>query len=180
MFKNQVKSAILNSSESTLYAPQTLGGIRIPEDIIRIARPVTTQQDELLLDLSQLIHDAPEAFPELATLVRARLTTNNGAASVREACERLRWDRHVSMRNALVPLIGRTLLYVYCDLIGMVQLVSRPIDDILGMRISDRKLPGDYAKRLEWCDGRPLSEPPMFRKPVPSIRPVQGDLFEVA
>ena len=85
------------------------------------------------------------------------------------------------MSNDLVPLMGRALLYVHPDLTGMVQLNSLPLDEALGMRVSQKKLPGDYARRLEWCDGRPLTEaPPALKKPVQSVRPAQGELFEDA
>jgi hypothetical protein len=64
----------------------------------------------------------------------------------------------------------------------MVQLIPLPLDETLGMRVSDKKLPGDYAQRLEWSDGRPLTEAPahLLRKPMQSVRPAQGELFEVA
>ncbi len=58
-----------------------------------------------------------------------------------------------------------------------------PLDEALGMRVSQKKLPGDYAKRLEWCDGRPLTEAPArsMKKTVQSARPAQAELFgEVA
>ena len=101
---------------------------------------------------------------------------------MREAFERLRWDSHIQMSNDLVPLMGRALLYTHPDLTGMVQLNSLPLDEALGMRVSEKKLPGDYARRLEWCDGRALTEQPTrsLKKTVQSVRPEQGDLFEVA
>jgi hypothetical protein len=156
--------------------------MRTTDDIIRMAQANTAKQARLLLDFSQLTHDHPELFEQLAELVYSRLETNNRAASVREAFERLRWDIHIRMSNDLVTLMGRALLYVHPDLDGMVKLIPRPIDEMLGMRVSDRKLPGDYAKRLEWCDGRPLAETPTptLKKPVQSVRPAQDELFEVA
>jgi hypothetical protein len=84
------------------------------------------------------------------------------------------------MSNDLAPLMGRALLYLYPDLTGKVQLNSRPLDEALGMRVSDKKLPGDYARRLEWCDGTPLTQPPPFVRSVRPVRPIQGELFEVA
>lgn len=182
MFKNKSKSIILNSSENPLYTPQTMRGIRTPDDIVHMALPTTLKDERLLLDLSQLIHDHSEFFPDLTELLRSQLGRGNRAASVRRHFEELRWERHWSMRNALVPLIGRTLLYVNCDLNGKVELISRPLDDMLGMRVSDKRLPGDYARRLEWCDGRPLTEvpTPTSKKTVQSVRPTQGELFEVA
>jgi hypothetical protein len=173
---------ILPNSKNILSNAQTVERTRTPDDIIRMAQPATPEQERLLLDLSQLIHNHPEFFPELTELVRSQLENGNKAASVRRSFEDLRWDRHWSMRNALVPLIGRTLLYVNCDLNGKVELISRPLDDMLGMRVSDKKLSGDYAGRLEWCDGRPLTEAPAPtpKKTVQSVRPAQGELFEVA
>ncbi len=128
MFKNQSKSIILNSSEITLYTSQTLAGMRTPDDIIRMALPTTLKDKRLVLDLSQLIHNHPEFFPDLTELLRSQLGGGNRAASVRRHFEDLRWERHWSMRNALVPLIGRTLLYVNCDMNGMVQLNPVPLD----------------------------------------------------
>lgn len=170
----------LPNSEVILPNAQAVENTRIPDDIIRMAQPATLKDERLLLDLSHLIHNHPEFFPDMTELLRSQLGSGNRAASVRRHFEELRWERHWSMRNALVPLIGRTLLYVNCDLNGMLQLIPRPIDETLGMRISEKKLPGDYARRLEWCDGRPLAQAATVRKPVQSIRPAQGGLFEVA
>jgi hypothetical protein len=154
--------------------------MRTTNDIIRMAQPTTAKQAQLLLDFSQLMHDHPGLFEQLAELVYSRLATGSRAASVREAFERLRWDIHIRMSNDLVTLMGRALLYVHPDLTGMVKLNSRPIDAALGMRVSPKKLPGDYARRLEWYDGRPLTEAPALKKTVQSVRPNQGELFEVA
>jgi hypothetical protein len=170
----------LHPAEGILSIAQTVGGTRTPDDIIRMAQPATMKEERLLLDFSQLAHGHPEALPQMAALVRSRSAMSNRAASVREAFERVRWDHHLSMRNALVPLVGRVLLYVYCDLNGIVKLNPVPLDAALGMRVSERKLPGDYARRLEWCDGRPLIDAPTLRKPVQSVRPAQRELFEVA
>jgi hypothetical protein len=155
--------------------------MRTTDDIILMAKPTTAKQARLVLDFSQLTHDHPELFEQLAGLVYSRLEKNSRAASVREAFERLRYDIHIRMSNDLVPLIGRALLYVHPDLIGTVKLNPRPLDEALGMRVSQKKLPGDYARRLLWCDGRPLTEaPPAMKKPVQSVRPAQGALFEDA
>lgn len=156
-------------------------GTRTPDDIIRMAQLHTMQQERLLLDLSQLMHDHPEVIPSLAEMVYSRLGDNR-AASVHECFERLRWDMHWHMPNSLAPLLARVVLYTHPDLNGMVRVVPVPLDEALGMRVSDRKLPGDYARRLEWIDGRPLTEapPPAQKKPVQSVRPAPGALFEVA
>jgi hypothetical protein len=156
--------------------------MRRVDDLITLAIPQTAKQERLLLDLAQLTQDHPELFERLAELVYFRAETNNRAASVREAFERLRWDIHLHMSNDLVPLLGRALLYAHPHLTGMVQVNPLPLDEALGMRVSDRKLPGDYARRLEWIDGRPLTEPPppMLKKQPQSIKPAQGALFEVA
>lgn len=157
--------------------------MRSIDDLITLATPQTPKQERLLLGFSQLTHDNPGLFERVAELVFSRLATNNRAASVREAWERARWDSHTSMSNDLVPLMGRALLYVHPDLNGMVKLNTRPLDEVLGMRVSQKKLPGDYARRLEWCDGRPLTEAPAIspKKTVQSVRPAQAELFgEVA
>ena len=156
--------------------------MRTTDDIICMARTTTAKQARLVLDFSQLTHDHPELFEQLAELVYSRLETNNRAASVRESFERLRWNSHIQMSNDLAPLMGRALLYVHPDLTGMVKLNPTPLDEALGMRISQKKLPGDYARRLEWCDGRPLTEEPthLRKKPVQSVRPAQSGLFEDA
>ena len=59
--------------------------MRTTDDIICMARPTTAKHARLLLDFSQLTHDHPELFEQLAGLVYSRLETNNRAASVREA-----------------------------------------------------------------------------------------------
>lgn len=149
-------------------------------DLITLAHPATAKEARLLLDFSQLTHDHPGLLEQLAELVYSRLTDNR-AASVREAFERLRWDIHIRMSNDLVTLMGRALLYVHPDLNGMVKLNPVPLDEALGMRVSQKKLPGDYARRLEWCEGRPLEAPtPTLKQNVQSVRPTQGELFEVA
>lgn len=176
MSKNQTEPTILRSSENSLGTPRT----RTPDDIIRNAQPTTMSQERLLRDFSQLTHDHTEVIPRLAELVYSRLEDNR-AASVHECSERLRWDMRWRLANSLVPLLSRVLLYVYPDLNGKVQLVPVPLDEALGMRVSSKKLPGDYARRLEWCDGQPLEAPmPTQKKNVQSVRPAQGELFEVA
>jgi hypothetical protein len=152
-------------------------------DLITIATPQTPKQELLLRDFSQLTHDHPGLFELVAELMYSRLATPHRAASVREAWERARWDIHIRMSNDLVTLMGRALLYVHPDLSGMVKVNPVPLDEALGMRVSQKKLPGDYAKRLEWCDGRPITEAPAHsqKKPVQSARPAQAELFgEVA
>jgi hypothetical protein len=155
---------------------------RTVDDLIRTAHPSTAKQARLLLDFSQLTHDHPELFEQLAHLVYSRLETNNRAASVKEAFEQVRWDIHIHMSNDLVPLMGRALLYLHPDLTGVVQLNSVPLDAALGMRVAEKKLPGDYARQLQWADCSPLSEPPpaLRVKPVQSVRPAQSELFEAA
>jgi hypothetical protein len=155
--------------------------MRSINDFITLATPQTLKQERLLLDFSQLTLDHPELFRQLAELVHSRLTDNR-AASVREAFEVARWKLHIRMSNDLVPLMGRALLYVHPDLNGMVELHARPLDEALGMRVSAKKLAGDYARRLEWCDGRPLTEAPaLLKKTVQLVQPAQAELFgEVA
>ena len=183
MFINASNSDVIpHNSEEILCNVQSMEGMRTSDDIIRMAQPATTKQKRLLLDFSQLTHDHPEVLPQLAALVRSRLEMGNRAASMREAFEGVRMDMRLHMANAILPLMTRALLYVHLDLIGMVKLIPLPLDETLGMRVSDKKLPGDYARRLEWCDGRPLTEAPTptVKKPVQSVRPAQGELFEVA
>ena len=137
-------------------------------------------RERLLLDFSQLMHDHPEVIPRLAELVFSRLGGSR-AASVHECFERLRWDMRWHMPNNLAPLLARAVLYTHPDLNGMVRVVPVPLDEALGMRVSDRTLPGDYARQMEWCDGQPLEAPmPTLKKNVKSVRPTQGELFEVA
>lgn len=181
MLKNQSEPIILLSSENGLCNPRTPEGVRTPYDLIRNAKPATKNEERLLLDLSQLTNDHPEVVPRLAELVYSRLEDNR-AASVHECFEHVRWEMHVHMLNGLAPLLARAVLYIHPDLAGMVRVVPVPIDDALGMRVADKKLPGEYARRLEWCDGRPLTEAPTptLKKTVQSVRPTQGELFEVA
>jgi hypothetical protein len=180
MFKNQSETSILGSSANYHCTPQTTEGVRTPDDIIRKAKPTTEKQERVLLDFSHLAHHHPEVVPRLAELVSSRLGDNR-AASVHECFERLRWDLHLHMPNGLAPLLARAVLYSHPELNGMVRLVPVPLDEALGMRVSERKLPGDYARRLEWYDGRPLeASMPILKKNVKSVRPTQGELFEVA
>ena len=155
--------------------------MRTVDDLIRNAKAATKKQERLLLDLSQLTHDHPEVIPRLAELAYSRLEDNR-AASVHECFEHVRWEMHLHMLNGLAPLFARVLLYIYPDMNGMVRVVPVPLDDALGMRVSDKKLPGEYARRLEWCNGQPLTETPTptLKKTVQSVRPAQGELFEVA
>jgi len=172
----------LHNSEGILCHAQTVKGRRTPDDIIRMAQPTTAKQERMLRDFSQLMHDHPGLFEQLAELVYSRLETGNCAASVHECFERLRWDIHLHMMNGLASLLARALVYVHPDLNGTVKLISRPWDEAFGMRVSLKKLPDDYARRLEWCDGRPLTEAhtSTLKKIVQSVRPAQGELFEVA
>lgn len=155
--------------------------MRTAYDIIRMAQPTTTKLKRILREFSQLVHDEPEVLPQLAGRLHSRLDMGNRCASTREAFEGVRLDMHVHMANDLLPLMARILLCFDPDLNGKVRLKPLLLDEVLGMRVSDRKLPGDYARRLEWCDGRPLTEQPPLRKKQPqSVTPIQGNLFEVA
>jgi len=88
------------------------------------------------------------------------------------------------MPNALAPFAARAVLYLHPELNGLVQIATSEADEIFGTQPAPVKLPGDYARRLQWADGRPLTEPPVAwsrRKPVLSERPRQQELFrEVA
>lgn len=180
MSEKQSEPIILHSFENGLCNPRTPEGVRTPDGLIRNAKPATKKEGRLVLDLSQLMQDRPEVVPRLAELVYSRLGDNR-AASVHECFERLRWDMRWHMPNGLAPLLARVVLYTHPDLNGMVRVVPVPLDEALGMRVSDRKLPGDYARRLEWYDGQPLEAPmPTLNKNVQSIQPAQGELFEVA
>jgi len=180
MFKNQSGTSNLASPANDLGSPQATEDVRNPDDIICTARPATEKQQRVILDFSNLTDLHPEVVPRLAELVSSRLGDNR-AASVHECFERLRWDMHLPMPNSLAPLLARAVLYSHPELNGMVQLVSVPLDGALGMRVSERKLPGDYARRLEWYDGRPLEAAmPTLKKNVKSVRPTQGELFEVS
>lgn len=180
MSKNQIEPIILRSSENGLCTPRTPEGTRTSDDITRNAQPTTIKQERALLEFNQLTHEHPEVIPRLAELVYSRLEDNR-AASVHECFEHVRWEMHVHMLNGLAPLLARAVLYIHPDLTGMVKVVPVPLDEALGMRVSDRKLPGDYARRLEWCDGQPLEAPmPTQKKNAQSVRPAQGELFEVA
>jgi len=182
MFKNQSNPVVLRSSGTSLCTLCTPQCVRTPDDLFLRAQPATKKEDRLMHDFSQLTHDHPEVIPRLVELVYSRLEDNR-AASVHECFEHVRWEMHVHMLNGLAPLLARAVLYIHPDLTGMVRVVPVPLDEALGMRVSDRKLPGDYARRLEWCDGRPLSEAPaptMQKRIVQPVRPAQGKLFEVA
>jgi hypothetical protein len=181
MFKKQSNPVTLHSSETSLCTSRTPEGVRSPDDLIRNAQPATKKEERLLLDFSQLTNDHPEVIPRLAELVYSRLEDNR-AASVHECFEHVRWEMHVHMPNGLAPLLSRAVLYTHPDLTGMVRVVPVPLDEALGLRVSDKKLPGEYARRLEWCNGQPLTETPTptLKKTVESVRPAQGELFEVA
>lgn len=165
---------------------------RNADDIIRMAQPTTVEQSQHLRTFSQLIHDNPALLSQVSSLVYSRVWSNERdghtkAASVKEACHRLRWDNRVHIGESLIALIARAVLYLHPDLDGVVEVCSSKLfDEMLGMRIAGKKLPGDYARRLEWCDGRPLTEAPApapQKKTVQSVQPLpaQANLFgEVA
>lgn len=163
--------------------------IRRVDDLIRAAQPKTHHQERLLRLFAELVHNHPEIIGEVTALVYTRVRANERAghtkaASVKEACHRVRWDSRVHISEDLIALIARAVLYVHPDLLGAVE-VGRSVlfDEMLGMRVADKRLPGDYARRLEWCDGRPLTEAPThLKKPAQSGQPAQqGELFgEVA
>lgn len=163
----------MNSQSQTITAPKVLyvempNSPRSTDDLICFADPTDAKQARLLLLFSQLTHDHPQLFEQLVELVRSRLVDNR-AASVHEAFERLRWTIHRHMTNDVAPLMARAVLYVHPDLNGMVKLVPIALDAALGMRVAQKKLPGDYARRLEWIDGRPLTEQPPV---LPAKHPV--------
>ncbi|HEY6444960.1 MAG TPA: hypothetical protein VIY53_00755, partial [Acidobacteriaceae bacterium] len=71
----------------------------------------------------------------------------------------------------------RGILYCKPDLNGRLEVRTRAASNsVFGMAVAEEKLPGDYAQRLEWADGSPLTEPhPALRgTPVPPRKPVQS------
>jgi hypothetical protein len=162
---------------------------RSADDLVRMAQPTTAEQARHLLAFSQLIHDNPALLDQITTLVYSRVRSNERdghmkAASVKEACHRLRWDNRVHISESIIALIARAVLYIHPDLGGVVEVCSSVLfDEMLGMRIAGKKLPSDHARRLEWADGRPLTEAITQKKPVSSVTavPAQDELFgEVA
>jgi hypothetical protein len=162
--------------------------MRTTDDIIRMAQPKTPHQERLLRLFAELVHNHPETIGEVTALVYTGVRANERAgetkaASVKAACHRVRWDSRVHINEDIIALLARAVLYVHPDLLGAVE-VGRSVlfDEMLAMRVADKRLPGDYARRLEWSDGTSLSEPhPAVRagKPV-QVRPAaQGELFEV-
>jgi hypothetical protein len=80
---------------------------------------------------------------------------------------------------------ARGILFCHHELLnGRLEVHHAAPNSVFGMAVANKKLPGDYAWRLQWADGSPLSEPhPAVRsahKPEQSVWPVQLGLFEVA
>jgi len=112
----------------------------------------------------------PKLLDQLVAVVDLRLDTNDGAASFQEAAEHVRWEERVHIPNVLIPMYARYAVFSYPRLNGMIQFVKSPITDgALGTRIAECKLPGEYARRLQWADDLDLQE---FEPPA------QGELFE--
>jgi hypothetical protein len=132
-------------------------------------RPRTRAQNKLLRMFREHASAYPELIQQLRSAVEARLGTNNSAASFREACEHVRWDTRTHIPNVLVPWYARATVFHYPHLNGTIEFGVSVADGVLGTWIAPGKLPGDYARRLQWGDGidAPQSGPP-----------TQGELFD--
>jgi hypothetical protein len=150
------------------------------DDLILQAQPETAEQEALLRCFREHARANAELLQQLVAVVDSRHSTNNSAASFHEAWERIRWDSRTGMPNTLAPAYARAAIFCYPRLNGVIQFAPSSWDAVFGTQLAKRKLLGDYARRLEWCDGRPFTEAPTLKKTVQSILPAQGSLFEVA
>ena len=157
--------------------------------LVRLAQP-QAPEERLLRQFSELLNNHPDMVSRVIALIEQRLSENR-AASVHEATERARWDYRVQVNDDLVPLLARGILYVRPQLNGLIETRPSRFDAVFGIRRAEKKLRDEHARRLEWADGSPLTEPhPALRggaqsagrKPVQSVpvRPLQSELFSEA
>lgn len=132
------------------------------ELVARSARPRTAQQEEWLRLSREHASAHPELIDQLVSEVDLRLAAN-GAASFRPAWEQVRWNTRRHLTNAFLPVYARVAVFRYPRLNSRVQFVASALTDgALGTWIATRKLPGEYAARLQWADELEAvqSEPP--------------------
>ncbi len=157
--------------------------------LIRHAKPTTPQEERTLREFSTHHHDNPELAPFLLRHARKQIRKFGWvcfdaawAAALMELPVRSGSEFKLCARLKAWYVRG----LICCNptrLNGCLEVRSAAPDSVFGIAVASVKLPDDYARRLQWADGSPLSEPhPALgcaRKPVQSVRPApaQSELF---
>lgn len=159
--------------------------MRTTDDIIHMARPTTAKEASVLREFSEHYHANPELVPFLVRHARKQVRKFGWvcfdaawAAALMEL--RTPGGPEFKLTAKLKAWYVRAILYCNSNLNGCLEIRCAAPDSVFGTAVA-QKLPGDYARRLEWCDGRPLTEAPAMaiKKSVQSVRPTQSELFEV-
>jgi hypothetical protein len=160
--------------------------MRTTDDLIRMATPTTAKEVSVLREFSEHCHANPELFPFLERHARAQIRKFGwvcfDAAWAGALMElRIPGGPEFKLTAKLKAWYVRAILYSNSDLNGWLEIRRAAPDSVFGMAVA-KKLPGDYAGRLEWRDGRPLTDAPtqVVKKAARSVRPAQAELFEVA
>jgi len=154
-------------------------------DLIRLATPETPQQERVLREFSEHYHNNPDLVPFLVRHARKQVRKFGWVCFDAAWCAALMELRtpggpEFKLSAKLKAWYVRGILYCHPDLHGCLEVRTAAPDSVFGMAAA-KKLPNDYARRLTWIDGRPLTEAPApLKKCVQSIRPAQAELFEVA
>lgn len=162
---------------------------RTINQLLQFATPQTPKQERVLREFSQHLHGNPALAPFLVRHLRKQVRKFGWACFDAAWCTAL-VELHTpggpefKLCAKLKAWYVRGLIYCHSELLnGDLELRVAAPDAVFGMRVSDKKLPDEYGCRLEWADGTALSEPHpavrAVRKPVQSVRPTQGKLFEV-
>lgn len=152
------------------------------EDLIRVAEPQTLQQQRVLREFAEHYNNNPKLVPFLVNNIREQVHEFNWV------CFDVAWGiallklrtpggPEFKLSAQLKAWYVRGILYCNPDLNGCLEVRTRAASNsVFGMAVSEEKLPDDYAQRLEWADGSPLTEPhPALRgTTLPPRKPVQS------
>jgi hypothetical protein len=177
--------SVVNQHNSENLCHAQTGRTRNIDQLISNARPGTKKLERVLLEFADHYHNNPVLLPYLVRQLRQQVRKQGWACfdlAWASALVKLRTPggAEYKLRHALKSWYGRGILYCHPKLNGWLEVCKAAPNDAFGMAVAKTKLPGDYARRLEWADGTPLTEPqPAFGRKPQSVRP-QGELFEVA
>jgi hypothetical protein len=152
------------------------------DDLIRFAESQTPEQERVLREFAEHYHTNPKLVPFLVGNIREQVRKYDWV------CFDVAWGiallelrtpggPQFKLSAQLKAWYVRGILYCNPDLNGCLEVRTRAAsNNVFGMAVSEEKLPGDYAQRLEWADGSPLTEPhPALRgTPVAPRKPVQS------
>jgi hypothetical protein len=145
------------------FVPQLRNGlVAIKELVARCKKP----KGRKLLAFVRHVKQHPEVLDFMAATALSRNLASFSLVSLWEYCRWMlqtrRGDHRIFMPNNLGVFYSRAIVMLHCEFNGRVEVNGGgDVNRLLGLKVADKKLPGDYAKRLLFADGATLESRPL-------------------